>query len=127
MGKITTYILMMSGLVLLFYFAGVVEPTNPLFKLVFSPETMTLSDIYLTVIGGIATGLAVITVGFITKSLELAAMTAVVPAVLAVLWGFIDVYNALAGVNRVIATLIFGPILLLFILSMIDWWRGRDL
>lgn len=125
MGKLTTFILIMSGLMLLFYFTGLI-PNNPFLNLLLSPEDMTTTEFYITLTTAIAVGLGAIVIGFITKNLELAAMAVFVPIMITLMWNFISVYNKMASVNKVIAIILFAPLLFMFLVTMLDWWRGRD-
>lgn len=125
MGKFTTFVMVMSGLTLLFYITGLI-PSNPLITLLFNPQNMSTSSFYITILATIATSVSAIIIGFVTKNLELAAMTAFVPIIAALLWGFIDVYNSMAAVNRIISILIIGPTLFMFTITLLDYWRGRD-
>jgi hypothetical protein len=122
----TTYLLLFSGLSLLFYFAGLVEDSNPFIIILLHPENMTTTAFYATLLTAIGGGATVIFIGWVTKDLELAAMTAVTGAMIPLLWNFIAVFSKMYAINAVLSLLFFAPILLLFIVNMIDFWRGRD-
>lgn len=130
MGKFTTYILIMSGLVLLFYFTGIVtDTTNATFlNLLLSPESFKDSDLNLKVIlaleGIVATG--ILAAGLITRQLELAVKGVIVIYLFNLLWDFIKVFNAIKETNVVFAVLIFAPLLLLYYVTAVEWWGKHD-
>ena len=128
MGKFGTYILVMSGLMLLFYFAGITEQTGTttLLNLLLNPEGFQNTPIAIKAIA-IFTGIlaSAIVVGFaIAGNVELGVMVAFTTFLFNSLWDFLDVFNKVASVNPVIAILIFSPVLLLFVVTTIEWWRG---
>ena len=89
---------------------------------------MSTGEFWFTILGGLSV-VGAIVVGAITKNVELAVMTPIVAYVASVLWGFIDVYNKLAAeseAGKVIGLILFAPLLFLFVLILLDWWRGKD-
>ena len=134
MGKFYTYLGIMSGLMLLFHFMGLIEtgatPNSQLLVLLLNTEnfswgTFFTDKILLTITTG-AGLLAGILVGFLSKNFELAAMVTITTWVGTIFWDFIAVYNVIATYNVVIATLLFAPPMFIFGFTLIDWWRGRD-
>lgn len=128
--KAVTYMLVMSGLLLLFYLGGLIDtngsPTSTLLTLVFNPENIGSSHFVTgTVLGALGIATAII-VGVLTKDPELAAMFTITTYLLSLGWDFLDVFNVIAEANRVIALLIFGPIMFIYVITMIEFWRGRD-
>lgn len=129
MGKLTTYILMMSGLTLLFYFTGLTDNTinSTLLTLLLNPSNLSTSalgtQISLVLIG-IAT--AGIVIGFFSQNSELILIAPFTIWLLGVLWDFLSVANKVYSVNPVIAILFFSPLLLLFGVTIVEFWRGRD-
>jgi hypothetical protein len=124
MGKLIYYLGLMTGLTLLFHITGIMQTSNPLLSLLLSPQTMNVS--LGTIIGAISISVGAIVIGFVTKDLDKAAMAVIVPSVLLWLWDFKEVYNKVEEQNGIFALLIFSPFFFIFIMSMIDWWRGRE-
>lgn len=129
MGKLTTYIIVMSGLMLLFYFSGLLgdTPNSTLLDMLLSPEGFNVSDFntqILLVLGGIA-GIGII-IGVVTQNIELVLMSPLAIWLMALLWDFLNVANKVYSTNPVIAVLLFSPILFLFGITIAEWWRGRD-
>ena len=134
MGKFTTYIFIMTGLLILFHFMGLIEPDSTpnsvLLNILMNPQDISFSDFFndyilltLTTGAGIVAG---IIIGFVTKNAELAAMIGIATYLGTILWDFIAVYNVVAATNQVLAILLLGPLLFVFSITLVDWWRGRD-
>ena len=122
--KFTTYVMIMSGLSLIFYFGGLVN-TNPLLNFLLNTGSIARTTLYLALLSAI-TGVAAIVVGIVTKNVEMAVMTAVIPLLFTILWNFTEVIIALSGVSLFLSVIIFAPLMFVFILSGLDYWRGRD-
>jgi len=128
--KAWTFLLVMSGIMLLFYIGGLIDvngsPTSTLLTLVFNPEGMSTTHFVTGVIlGAISIGAAII-VGAITKDPELAAMFGITSYLLSLGWDFLQVYGVVASADKVIAILIFGPLFFIYVITMIQFWRGTD-
>ena len=128
MGKFGTYIIVMSGLMLLFYFTGLTEQTGTttLLNLLLNPEAFQDTPIAIKATA-VLTGIlaSAIVVGFaVAGNIELGVMVAFTTFLFNSMWDFLDVFNKVASVNPVIAILIFSPLLFLFIVTTIEWWRG---
>jgi len=132
MGKFTTFLLIMSGLMLLFHFAGLIEtgatPNSALLNMLLDPSSFNLSSFYaqaalvfaaVGLLGGIV-------IGILTRNIEMAIFAPFTVFMITLLWDFLAVFNVIRAENMVIAVLIFGPILFLFIVSGLDWMRGLD-
>lgn len=128
MGKFGNYLLMMAGLVLLFYFAGYVENTGTSVFLNFllSPESFQTSSLVSKVVAALSGigAIATIVVGFTVNNAELAAMGP--PSILFfnLSWDFVQIVSVISAVNPVLSILLFGPFLLLWIATVLEWWRG---
>ena len=126
MNKITTYTIMFSGIMILFYFGGLVGSENSLMTFLLNPQNLSAATFFKIALAGIGTAVAAITIGYYTKNAELALMTVFVPIYAAILFDFMHVYNVIASENTVIAKLLFAPIILLLGYSIVEFWRGRD-
>jgi len=132
MGKLTTYIIVMSGLMLLFYFTGLlpknITANSTLLNLLLTPEGMpegTTSAEVILVLEGI-TAIGIIAIGILTHNLELAVMGSFAMYLFNLLWDFLVVFDKVFSTNPVIAILLFSPLLLLYMVTILEWWRGRD-
>jgi hypothetical protein len=141
MGKLTTYVLIMTGLTLLFYFTGLTSectndafcsgttPSSQLLDILIRPERISDSSIVnqttLIFAGIVAVGIFV-GLGF-ALNLESALVGTFAAFLLPLLlFDFLSIYNKVASVSRELAILAFSPIIFLFAITIIEWWRGRD-
>ena len=128
MGKFGTYVVIMSGLMLLFYFTGITDQTGTttLLNLLLNPEGFQETPIAIKAIA-VLTGIlaSAVVVGFaVAGNIELGVMVAFTTFLFNSLWDFLDVFSKVAAVNPVIAVLIFSPLLFLFVITTVEWWRG---
>ena len=141
MGKFTTYMIMMAGLVLLFHFTGLTQqcdddglcegktPNSDLLGLLLSPDDMPnrnltdFSDEALLIFEGLAA--VAISVGFfVSGKPELALVGPFAIFFFNLGWDILFVIVEVSKENPVLAILIFSPLLLVFITTIIEWWRG---
>ena len=127
MGKINNYILIMSGLMLLFYFTGLLESTlsSTLLNLLLDPIAFQNNSITINAIA-IFSAIAVvgITVGFFSgTNTRLVLMGAFVVALLSLMWDFLAVVTKVFSTNPVIAMLLFSPLLILWVITVIEFWK----
>ena len=140
MGKLTTYTLVMTGLLLLFYFTGLLQecsddglceatsPNSQLLNFLMRPQNSRSSIIGqkgILVLEGV-TAAALILLGLVIGNVELAVMGSFAIYYFNLGWDFLSVFNRVREANPVIAVLFFGPILFFYVIVIIDWWRGRD-
>lgn len=130
MGKMTGYILIMTGVTVLFYFTGLLSntPNTVLLNLVLNTGQLTATPLYTKLsIAVLVLGVGgTILLGFISKQPELAATGLFTAYLVSLLFDFVSVFNVLASTNKALAILILSPWLILFIVTAIEWWRGRD-
>lgn len=132
MGKMTTFILIMAGLLLLFHLGGLIEqgttPNSILLTWLINPENIGQSTLFSTIIATIsAVGIAgAIVASIFQRNFELAAVSTMAVFLLNSFIDFIMIYQRVAAENKIIAILIFAPFMVLFFVSIVDWWRGRD-
>ena len=131
MGKLTTYILVMSGLLLLFYFTGLLPEstaTSTILTMLLNPEGFSQSSLglsYNTLLAGIVAG-GIVIGALMLANIELGIMAAFVISLTAFFWDFSAVFRSVYAENPVIAILLFSPIFFLMVITLIEWWRGRD-
>lgn len=130
MAKFTNFLLLMSGLILLFYFMGLIDqtPNSTLLNMLLEPEGLQNSSLSLKALLAIEAILAsAIVIGFAyAGNIELGVMVSFSIALFNILWDFISVFNVIASFNIVLAILVLSPLLLLFIVTMLEWWRGLE-
>jgi len=128
MGRMTTFIVIMVGMTLLFHFMGLIEntPNSALLNLALNPESITDNTFYqnmLFVFTGLGLG-GLIILGTISKNFELVAMAPFVILLLYLLLDFIAVFQVAYVHLGVLAILLFSPFIVMFIITCLDWWRG---
>jgi len=129
MGKMTTFILLFTGVVLCFHLFGILtEDSAPtLLNLLLHPENIQDSSLWTKVIlaiEGLGAG-ALVIIGLITKN-ELAVIAPAAIFLGNILIDYMQVFNKVYAHNQVLALLLFAPMLVLFAVTLVDWWRGRD-
>lgn len=130
MGKLTTYIIVMSGLMLLFYFTGLLDNTvnSTFLDLILNPESIRNSDLNLQILlaleGILATSLVV---GFaVAGNIELGLRSAFAIFLMNLLWDFLRVFGEIYIESPVIALLLFSPLLLLYAITLMEWTGKQD-
>lgn len=130
MGKLTTYLLMISGILLLMWYGGILTETNSLLGMLLSPENFSESPLTGVIMAAFAitASLGVYLAAWaVTGNREKAALAPVAIFILGLGYDFIQVYIKLKSLSpnfTPILVLIFAPILLIFTLTIIEWWNG---
>jgi len=130
MAKITNYLLVMSGIMALMYYSGLITGTDTLLTLLLNPAKISYSGFFAENILVAIEGLAAVGVliGFAISGKPDLAVAAPVAILLADLgFNFIRVYTKIVSINAnytPFATLLFAPLMFLFAISVFEWWRG---
>ena len=139
MGKITKYMMVMIGLVLLFHFTGLLTqcdedglcktktPNSALLAFVLDVESIRTSEVYnqvilaiqaIAIVGGVLAGFAI-------NRVELAAIITFTLFAMNLLIDFVYIFVITSqNLNPVFAILLIGPMLAVFVMSMLEWFRG---
>jgi hypothetical protein len=136
--KLSLFILVFTGLTLLFYFSGLLttcedgvcessSPNSALLSILLNPLSFNIGS-FATKVAIVLSALAIatITIGFFNNNTELAARSTFGIYLLSLLWDFIVVVGKVYAENPVIAILLFSPILILFVITFIDWVVKND-
>lgn len=128
MAKLANYILLLSGISLLFYFMGILvdTPSSFLLSLILNPANLQATPwwvVTLSITGVIVTG-GVIFVGWVATKSELWVFAPLLPLFFALGWDFIAIFAELNSINPILAVLFIGPILFVYTLMVIEWWRN---
>ena len=133
MGKLVNYIPILSFIDLMFLITGqltTVSPTSIIIGAVLNPETMLTTQFYLVFLGivGIAgiSATAGVTSGIVTRGIDVLAFTAMALALSTMLGDFISIFLVLRSINVVLATVIMAPLIMLFVVTIAEWLRGKD-
>ncbi len=130
MGKLTTYMIVISGLLLLFHLGGLIDktPNAELLTAILNPENIKEGNLGLKAIIAIeAIGLVgAVILGLRGGNVELAASSLFAVFLLNFGWDLVRVFSVLRDANEVMALLILSPIMILYVITIVEWWRGRD-
>lgn len=133
MGQATTFVMILTGLLLVFYIGGLIDlgstPNSLVLSWMIQPEELRSSPLFTTVIVALqALAVVGVFVGFVTgrAAPELAAMTPVAIWMFNIAWDFIEAYGKVAEQNQILAVLVFAPLLVMYLITVVDFWRGKD-
>ena len=130
MGKVTNYLAFIGGLILLFTMAGIAveSPTGWLLGFMNNPTLWSTSSL-LAKIGG---AFALVAVSGITVTALVAFRDPTIlraPVALFLLstgWDIVGIHDVLARVNPKLALLLTAPLMLVYVISLFEWWSGSD-
>ncbi len=131
MGKLINYLTTLIFIDIVMIVTGQFTPTSStsiIINAIADPSSLTTSNFWATLITGLsllAIGTAVV-VGFVTRNSDVVIFIAMGGALALLIGDFVSIFNYLAGLNYVLATIIFAPITILFALIIIEWVRGKD-
>jgi len=133
MAKLAKYLLITSGMLLLFYFGGVVENngTSTLLNLLINPSNIGNAGVLSKVaFGAIVAALAItgiVVLGNYFQRPDLLILGGVALLFFDLILGMLEIYNKIISINpdyTIFAVLLFAPILVLLFMAIIDWWRA---
>ena len=109
---------------------GVNSPSSLILGVISDPANIKTSAFWLMLLGagGIA-GLVfvgVLTFGGSRSGIEIFAFVTIALAYAALIGEFVSIFTYLASFNTVLATILMTPIIVLFIMSIVEWLRGKD-
>jgi hypothetical protein len=134
MAKTMTLIGIMSGIVLLFYFGGLVTNTasSVLLDLLLAPERFQASSLIVKAVAVVGTLIGISTLLFRNNNgvgLDQYLMVPFIELFLSFGWDFLTIYQNISSVGpvaKVFAVMLFGPLMLMYVISVIEWWRGVE-
>lgn len=135
MGKMITSLSLIIGFMGLFYLMGILSPeesaTTSIITLLTSPEDISLLDLGTSIVAGIsALGLvAGIAIALWTREIRYAALFGMASLFLTIGYDITKIYSSINSVSPVFGA-IFSLILVVFLviygISVVDWWSGTD-
>lgn len=131
MSKLLTYIAILSVIIILFHLSGIITGTPLSFfaDAVLRPESLRTNQFYTTVYGAILAilvGSSIVIGLFIPQRLDIIVLVPVAIMLFLVGWDLFVVYNTLRMINDALALVIFSPLMIIYILTVVEWWRGKD-
>ena len=130
MSKLSVYIGILATVVIGFNLVGIIDNTgtSALLSWISNPSSWNELSFYVQ-LKGILTALAVggIIVGFFRSDIsDKVASSAAALLFLSVGEDIIRIYMEINKWNSEIALLIFSPILLVYLITVVEWWRGMN-
>lgn len=131
MGKLVGFILMLVVIDMLFLATGQLDlnsPSSIISNAVQDPTTLKTSNFWTVLITGI-TGLVVVTTiiaGIATRNSDIVIFAAMAGTLALLLTDYLYIYNHLASINTPLAIMIMAPIIITFILTIVEWLRVKD-
>jgi len=122
----TTFILIIAGLSVLFYMFGLGTDVNPFLQILLEPQKMSGLSMWATAGTFILFASTGFYLGYYYKNLELGVMTSIVPILVTNLFQFSVVISYVFAASQIIALIIFGPLVFMLGFTIVDHWRGRD-
>ena len=144
MAKLSVYLIVLIGTVMLFHFAGLISGTGNSYILdhmgVTNPETIQSSDYWTTIFRIASLAVAGIVIGaLITKTSDTALLiikVAVSGLFFLIGWDLYAIFNKLneylanffgaAGAAQAFSVLIFSPLIILFVFTLLNWMSGLN-
>lgn len=130
MSKLLNYIAILSTILIGAHLLGLITDTgsSTLLSWLVSPEELISSGVFssltnvLTLLG---VGATAVTIGLIiSQRYDLAALVGLASLLFLVGWDIIAIYTSLKDINPDFALLLCSPLLLIYLLTVIEWWRG---
>ncbi len=132
MGKLISYLSLIVLIDLIFLITGQLtssSPTSIIINAILDPANIEASQLFVLLITGgislLAVGAAVV-VGVISRSFEIVLFIPVAISLSVLIGDFATVFVYLASINVVWATIIMAPIMVLFVMTIVEWLRGKD-
>lgn len=132
MGKLISYLSIIVLIDLIFLITGQLtqsSPTSVIINAILDPSNIQSSQLFILLITGgislLAVGAAVV-VGVISRSFEIVLFVPVAISLSILIGDFATVFVYLASINVVWATVIMAPIMILFVMTIVEWLRGKD-
>jgi len=136
MGKMINFLVILIFIDLLFIVTGqlVITETNPsslILQAILDPETILSTQFFATffTVAGVASILTVgaVVTGIINKAgIDIIGFASATVLLTGLAGDYITIFNLLRVQNPILATLLFGPIIVLFIFVLVEWVRGKD-
>ena len=131
MSKLVKIAIMVAGIDVLFYFAGLMPsdaPTSTLMTLLLNPTNIantTLASKAAAAFTGLV-AVATIIVGFVTKDIRLAVSGPFAAYMLTVLLDVTSIIAVVFSMSPPIAIILFSPFLIAMYITSLEWALGQD-
>lgn len=132
MGRMITFTMILSILLLLFHFEGLIQntPLSFILNVLLDPSSLKdhswFSGLFAVLIA--FSGASIVIGSFVSTRVEQGATIGFTALMFtAVLWDFVIFFNIVKQYfGAEWAALIVSPFILMFALTIVEWWRGKD-
>lgn len=127
MGDLKRSIIILTGALILFYLFGFVQntPNTALLNLILDYKNIQTSQLYTAAISATALALAgITTLAGLAQKNDLMFSVAITSILFTFLFDIISIAKAIAAVSWTFALVICSPLVIFYVLSVFEWWRG---
>lgn len=128
MSKVAVYLGILGTIILGLNIYGILTDTGTsiLLNLLKDPSQIFSLDFFLNINNALALGLSTgIVAGLIlSQKFDLALIVGFTSTLLLIGWDILAIYNIVAVYSSEIALLVISPIVMLYGLTVFEWWRG---
>ncbi len=132
MGKLIQFVAILVFIDILFIITGqnvLFSPTSVIINAILDPANIQTSQLWILIIaGGIGT-LAIVgsvVLGIVTRNVEFFFFVAFALGFATLVGDFVGIFLYLASFNILFATITIGPLMILFLMTVLEWLRGKD-
>jgi hypothetical protein len=132
MGKLVSFVILLVFIDMMFLFTGQIglnAPSSIIFESIIDPANVNAEEFFKALLGvaGIAAlAVAGVASGFIGIPASFVAFAVVATALSVLLLDFVSIFGILKSHNLILATAIMAPIMIVFMLTIVEWLRGND-
>lgn len=121
----------MAIALILFHFGGLIvgTPNHYLMQIALYPETIGTSNLYTLVLAifAAATAIGVIIGSLVSSKLEIILIASLCTATVTLIWDMVALYSSVkVTAGTFLATILIAPFMVLWLYTIVEWWRGRD-
>jgi hypothetical protein len=130
MSKLSGQIVLLSGLILLFTLFGLTNESSSLVAFLLNPTDYTNSQLFIQLswMVAIITGAGVVSY-FVSSGnrMDFAAVAGMVGVFMLYIKEILSIFSALASNGTggtIIGAIVISPMIILYIVAVVEWWRG---
>ncbi len=129
MSKMITFLLITLGVLILFHYTGIIQEGegSVLLNYALHPQNIRNLDLSSMIVLSIATlgGIGAIALSIYSGNPELIIMSGIALFMWNLVLDMLVIYNKIASTSTELAVIIFAAPIVVFLIVIIDWWRGR--
>jgi hypothetical protein len=120
----------MTGAMAIFHYLGLIpggSTPSLLLDLVLNPQNLQTSELYTQIRLAIAAvALVGISIGIIIGKADQAVVAGVALYLLTLGMDFVALFTVVNAAAPVFAVLLCGPLLIMYLFTVVEWWRGMN-